>query len=98
MIAYIDLPLRGTYTVNGHDVLIVAMYFEHGLAGCVFVDQDGSMGQGSLADFNINWRFSDKRRKWLDVDTGEELGSDDDDGDSTDQWDGTNGDDAGVSQ
>ena len=24
------------------------------------------MGQGSLSDFNINWRFDDTRRKWVD--------------------------------
>lgn len=81
MIAYIDLPLRGTYKVNGHDVLVVAMYYDAGSVGVVFVDQDGSMGQSSLFEININWRFNDRTRKWMDVDTGEELGGD---GDSTD--------------
>ena len=81
MIAYIDMPLRGTYTVNGHDILVVALYYDGGSAGAVFVDQDGSMGQARLSDLSINWRYDDRRHKWVDVDTGADLGEDDDDGD-----------------
>lgn len=78
MITYIELPLRGTWTVNGHDILVVAFYYEHGLVGCVFVDEDGSMGQTALSDVNINWRYDNNRHKWVDVDTGEDLGDTDD--------------------
>lgn len=89
MITYIDLPLRGTYTVNGHDVLVIALVvkrMEAGAAsddyiGVVFVDQDGSMGEALPSEININWRFDDRRRKWVDVDTGEDL---DDDGEGSD--------------
>ena len=96
MIAYIELPLRGTYTVNGHDILVIGLAYSNrrgpvtgpelrnGDVRVIFVDQDGSMGQATLSEVNINWRFDDKRRKWIDVDTGDDLGSDDDNGESTD--------------
>lgn len=80
MITYLELPLSGTYKVNGHDVLLVGLYMEQGQAGCVYVDQDGSMGQAQLSDIVVNWRFDDNRRKWIDVDTGDDLESGDGDG------------------
>lgn len=81
MIATIDLPLRGTNTVNGHDVLVIALALARQEVGntadenfrVVYVDQDGSMGQARLDEININWRFNDRTRKWVDVDTGEEI-------------------------
>lgn len=80
MIAYIDLPLRGTNTVNGHDILVIGLYADGAPAhtGVIYIDQDGSMGQAQLSEVNINWRFDDNRRKWLDVDTGEDMGESDD--------------------
>lgn len=88
MIAYIDLPLRGTYTVNGHDILVVAMATSPVRVNgrpqvfVVFIDEDGSMGQAELSEVNINWRFDNNHHKWVDVDTGEDLGDVENDGDS----------------
>lgn len=83
MIAYIDLPLRGTNITNGHDILVVALVLptpnlSSAQAHVIYIDQDGSLGEASISEVNINWRFDDRRRRWVDVDTGEEL---DDDGD-----------------
>jgi hypothetical protein len=86
LIAYLELPIPGIYTVNGHDVLIVAIVAGTPNDGdpqisVVYVDQDGSMGQARLSEINVNWRYDDDRHKWIDVNTGEDLESDDD-GDS----------------
>lgn len=85
MIAYVNEPLRGTNNLNGHDILVVGFYVPVSSLGAVsmtatprliYVDQDGSMGESDLSDVNINWRFDDRSHKWLEVDTGEELGVD----------------------
>lgn len=81
MIAYMELPLSGTHTVDGHDILVIALaVVDNQNVICVYVDQDGSMGRCSLADVNVNWRFDDNRRKWVDVDTGEDLEASDGNG------------------
>lgn len=92
MITYLEAPLRANYTVNGHEVLIVAFYlpFYASTVGsstsdapkAIIVADDGFMGTAAVAELNVNWRFNDRTRRWLDVDTGDELGSDDDDGGS----------------
>lgn len=90
MIAIVDLPLRGTNTITGHDVLVIALALARQEVGntaaenflVVYVDQDGSLGQARLDEVNINWRFNDRTRKWVDVDTGEEI--EEADGQSTD--------------
>ena len=43
----------------------------------IYIDDDGSLGQGHLSDFKVNWRFDENSRRWLNVDTGEELESED---------------------
>lgn len=84
-IVYMDLPLRGTNIQNGHDILVIALVVPVSSVGevsqsaapqAIYVDQDGSMGQTEITDVNVNWRYNDNTRQWLDVDTGEELGDD----------------------
>lgn len=82
MITYISEPLRATHSVTGHDVLIIALFVPIQVIGTVsatqtprvvYVTDDGAMGQAEIGELNINWRFDDRERKWLDVDTGEDL-------------------------
>lgn len=81
LIAYVNEPLRGTNKLNGHDILVIGFYVRGSLGAVphlIYVDQDGSMGESELSEVNINWRFDDRSHKWLEVDTGEELGDDGD--------------------
>lgn len=89
MIAIIDLPLRGTNKLDGHDVMVIGFFVEGTRVGEVvhggpprvlYIDQDGDLMEANLSEININWRFDDKIRRFVDVDTGEELGGTDDDG------------------
>lgn len=88
MIAIIDLPLRATHKLDGHDVLLIGIATRTTRVGetssesfaAICVDQDGDVVVTPLEEVNVNWRFDDKRRKWLDVDTGEDL----EDGESPD--------------
>lgn len=88
MITYIDLPLRGENVVTGHDVLVIAFYLPAhsgtsvGEPHLIYVNDDGRLGTAALADITINWRFDDRTRKWIDVDTGEDM--EEDDGESQD--------------
>jgi hypothetical protein len=82
-----DLPIKGNYTVNGHDILVVGLVAGspvdgHPKISVVFVDQDGSMGQCALSEVNVNWRFNDRSRRWIDVDTGDDLEGDSGDGEN----------------
>ena len=85
MITYLDAPLRGTNTIDGHDILVVALVAgpvtnDHPRISAVYIDQDGSMSQVPMSEVNVNWRFDDRKHRWVDVDTGEDLEQDDDDG------------------
>lgn len=73
MITYIEAPLRGVHSVSGHDILVVAFFLVADYPRLIYVADDGSMGTAEIGEVNINWRFDDRDRKWLEVDTGEEL-------------------------
>ena len=87
MIATIELPLRATNTITGHDVLVIAVYVPIEQVGqvshsktprVIYVTDDGSLGEAEIGEVNINWRFNEKTRRWVDVDTGEDLETNDD--------------------
>lgn len=65
-----DPAFSATHKGTGHDLLLVGVNGEAAL----IIDEDGTISWADLGDININLRFENRTRKWIDV--GGPIGED----------------------
>jgi len=72
-VAVVDPAFRATSIHTGHELLVIAITQDPQLGlGLLCIDEDGSLGSYLLPDINMNWRYDNRKHKWVAADLEEE--------------------------
>ena len=71
-VAVVDPAFRATSTVTGRELLVVAITQDPNGLGLLCIDEDGTLASHRLTDINMNWRYDNRKHKWVAADLEEE--------------------------